>query len=120
VSEYSHSRAELDAARRKLNDKSLTWATRQRQSWTTEEDAVIINEWLPKPASAERDEVGISMRLSRSVFACQGRAEELRKLLGLTGHSHCSAAPEMEEPARPVCGSCFMELPVKGECGNCC
>lgn len=120
MTEYSHSRVELDAQRKKLNDKSLAWATRQKLAWTADEDAVIINEWLPKPASDDRDEEGISKRLSRSVFACQGRAQHLRELLGLTGHSHCSAAPEMEEVTRPVCGSCFMELPVSGECGNCC
>jgi hypothetical protein len=119
MTEYSHSRAELDAARKKLNDRSMEWATRRNVAWTTEEDAVIINEWLPKPKTADRDEEGISRKLSRTVFACQGRAEELRKLLGLTGHSHCSAAPEMDEPARPVCERCFMELPISGECGNC-
>lgn len=119
MSEYSHSRAELDAQRRKLNDRSKAWAKRQRLAWTAEEDAVIINEWLPQPSSAARDEVGISMRLERTVFACQGRAEELRKLLGLTGHSHCSAANLPEEEARPVCGRCFMELPVVGVCPDC-
>lgn len=116
MTEYSASRAALDAQRRKLNDRSKSWATRQRQSWTPEEDAVIINEWLPYPSTADRDEEGISRKLSRTVFACQGRAEDLRELLGLTGHSHCSSAPEQ---ARPVCGGCFMELPVVGKCPDC-
>lgn len=112
----SPSREALDAKRRKLNDKSKAWATRQKLAWTTEEDAVIINEWLTQPSSDLRDEEGISRKLSRTVFGCQGRAEELRKLLGLTGHSHCSAAPA---PAQPVCQRCFMEMPIVGGCPDC-
>jgi hypothetical protein len=100
-----------DEARRKLNEKSKTWATRVRDPWTEEEDRIIREEWV-RVCPPNRDEMGIARRLSRTLYACQGRAENLREHEG-TGTTRTTPAP------RPVCGTCFTELPMTGQCDNC-
>lgn len=48
--------------------------------------------------------------------------QEVRYVDDELQHVKCSAAEEVAAittPARAVCGSCFMELPVSGVCGNC-
>lgn len=107
-----------DAARRRLNERSMGWATRQHQSWTPEEDAVILNEWVLVAAAQRGDtvEMEIAKRLSRTLFGCQARAEHLRGVLDFsTPAARRTAAPA----ARPVCGTCHMEIPPTGLCDNC-
>lgn len=103
---------ERDERRRKLNEKSKTWATRTG-TWTDAEDQVIKAQWLPFTV---RDEVAISKTLHRTIFSCQRRAQELRVILGISGDSH--RGPVRHAP-RPVCPRCFMELPVIGSCPDC-
>lgn len=106
-----------DEARRRLNERSMDWATRQRKAWTPEEDAVILNEWVLVAASERSDdaEMAIARRLNRTLFGCQGRAEHLR---GVLDFSTPSASRTPEKP-REVCPRCFIELPATGVCDTC-
>lgn len=104
-----------DEARRRDNERSMQWATRQKTHWTPEEDAVILEDWVRTPAET-RDEMGVARRLSRSLFSCQGRAEDLRRLYGISTPGTSRTAPRA--PA-PVCQRCFIELPATGQCDNC-
>lgn len=100
-----------DSKRLKLNDESKSWATRQHLNWTSEEDDVILGEWI-QVRSANRDEEGISRRLKRTVYSCQARAETLRRMLGLT----VSSSSRPLRGSRSVCSGCFMEMPASGIC----
>lgn len=104
-----------DAARRRLNEKSMGWASRRKVAWTPEEDAVILNEWV-LVAAAQRGsdvEMEIARRLSRTLFACQGRAEHLRGVLDFS----TPAASRTAAPApRPTCPRCHMETTPSGAC----
>jgi hypothetical protein len=104
-----------DEARRRNNEKSKEWATRRHVAWSAEDDDVILNEWIKVPC-AQRDEMGVARRLSRTLYACQGRAEDLRRALGLALPSSSRTAPPAPQP---VCQRCFIELPCTGVCDNC-
>jgi hypothetical protein len=75
-----------DAERRHLNEVSERYATRRRASWTDDEDMIILDEWVLVDPQF-RDELGVAKRLSRTLFACQGRAEQLRALLGVSNEA---------------------------------
>jgi hypothetical protein len=104
----------LDEARRRLNEKTAARATRRRVAWTPQEDEVILNEWVLVDPE-DRQEFDIAIRLSRTLFACQGRAEHLRGVLDFRP-TYSTRTPEK---ARPVCQRCFLELPATGVCDNC-
>jgi ferric-dicitrate binding protein FerR (iron transport regulator) len=99
-----------DEARRRLNEKSTTWATRRRAPWTEEDDHIILTEWVAVPP-AHRREMDIARRLNRTLYACQGRAEDLR--------DNHEGTPRTTPAPRPVCGTCFTELPASGQCDYC-
>lgn len=104
----------IDEARRRLNEQSLSWATRRRVAWDPEEDVVILNEWILVDPQ-ERQEMEIAERLQRSLFSCQGRAEHIRRVLGYS----TPASGRGPEKAVPVCERCHLELPATGLCDNC-
>ena len=106
-----------DAARRRLNERSVQWATRRKAQWTPEEDEVILNEWVLVDPSQRGDdyEMALAKRLSRTLFACQGRAEHLRGVLDFRP----TYGSRKATPARPVCTRCNMEIPPTGLCDNC-
>lgn len=65
-----------------MNIRSRKWAKRDRKPWEPIEDDVITELWIYVPAS-ERDEIGISKLLERTIESCRVRAEHLRKDLGI-------------------------------------
>jgi ferric-dicitrate binding protein FerR (iron transport regulator) len=75
-----------DVRRRRMNEQSMEWATRSKIPWTDEEEMIILNDWVLVDPS-HRDELEISKRLQRSLFACQARAEALRDQLDIKDHT---------------------------------
>lgn len=103
--------ARYDAERLATNERSLEWATNQGCPWNDADDVVILERWLLVPHET-REEEAVSRILGRSIEACRGRAEALRKVLGVNGHS---VRKSVEEPE--ICDQCWMAKTPSGTCG---
>lgn len=68
--------------RRRLNEHSRSWAKRDREPWTDDEDTFLLKEWIGVEAK-HRDEITISQCLERTIEACRVRCEYLRKRYGI-------------------------------------
>lgn len=72
-----------DWARRKTaNDISKSWAQRDGEPWSSDEDDLLLTDWIGVAAS-DRDEVTISQILERTIEACRVRCEHIRRRLGI-------------------------------------
>lgn len=67
----------LASEMRAENEASREVADNDGASWTADEDAFLVAEWLAHPR-AERDEFEIAAILGRTVVACRVRATYLR------------------------------------------
>lgn len=72
--------------RRRLNVESRAHATRNKASWTDDEDQFLVREWIHVEAKV-RDEFTIAACLERTIEACRVRANLLRDRLGLARHN---------------------------------
>lgn len=73
------------AMRKRRNDESRSWATRNTEPWTDEEEQFLLDEWILVPVAA-RDEVVISQIVERTIESCRVRCEKIRKRLGIQVH----------------------------------
>lgn len=111
-------------ARRLRNERSREWADRDRAPWTPEDDEVIRTQWIDVDPYV-RDEKKVSQKLHRTLEACRVRASYLRGNVRSWGVKrddvtrHNKNHDELAEARRPVCPSCFMELPATLVCGTC-
>lgn len=100
-----------DAVRRRQNEASREWATREGITWTDDECVVLLEKWvLVDPR--DRDEVKVSKTLNRTIQACRTRAEKLREELGVRGA--CFSKTKEKEPE--ICTSCWQTKAANGSC----
>lgn len=69
-------RPEEYEARQAANDKSREFATRSGQPWTTQDDAVLLENWIGV-APAERDEARVARDVGRTIEAVRNRVHFL-------------------------------------------
>lgn len=71
-----------NSPRKRLNEASRFWATRNTEPWSDGDDMYILEKWIMvDPIS--RSEVEVSQHLQRTIEACRVRAEIIRKRLGI-------------------------------------
>lgn len=71
------------AERRRRNEESKSWAKRNGEPWSDDEERLLIDEWIDMPP-VKRDERTISQILERTIEACRVRCEIIRARQGLT------------------------------------
>jgi hypothetical protein len=81
------------AERRRVNEASRVFATRNKAPWTEDDDAFLLAEWIDV-APANRDEFTIAQCLERTVEACRVRTEIIRARLNMKGAT--PVAPKSE------------------------
>lgn len=106
VDKYAH--------RQELNRASRSWAKRDGEAWTADEDAFLHEFWIDVEAR-DRDEVTVSQALERTIEACRVRCEHIRKALGI---QTCTRVVRITVEVE-LCPSCFTVMPHTGSCDYC-
>lgn len=73
------------AERKRRNEESRRWATRNGEPWSDEEDDLLLREWILIPP-ASRDESTVSQIVERTIESCRVRCEKIRERLGIQEH----------------------------------
>lgn len=69
--------------RKRRNDESKAWATRDGDLWTDGEEEILLQYWIDVHPD-DRDERAISQLLERTIEACRVRCEAIRAAHGLS------------------------------------
>jgi hypothetical protein len=67
--------------RRVINERSKTWANRDGETWTRDEDDFLVEFWIDVQPT-DRDEITVSQCLGRTTESCRVRCEKIRKERG--------------------------------------
>lgn len=67
--------------RKRRNDASKRWATRDGKQWTDDEDDFLVEFWIDVHPQG-RDEITVSQCLQRTIESCRVRCEKIRKERG--------------------------------------
>ncbi len=81
---------------KKANDLSKSWAHRDGEAWTPDDDEFLLEEWV-KVEPAHRDEKTISQIMQRTIEACRVRAHFVRVAAGYEV-VHIGDAPSADKP----------------------
>lgn len=99
------------AARKRLNEASRFWATRNAEAWTDSDDMYILEMWIMRDPAA-RSEVEVSQKLERTIEACRARAEIIRKRLGIQVFE---VTKKVVVEVNEACPDCWLVHPT-GQC----